>query len=185
MSTEDKISDLTLVKQALSELPYVTTSYAKLMVRYQRLLRHVCTGVLINHSSLDDSVQDVMLKVFHKLSNFEERASFKTWLMKIAVNVCISYNRKALREAGYIVEANDHLKESVASEAVPVTEGDSFQNLIQALNEEERQIITLKFVAEIEFKEIAHILDLGLSATKMRYYRAIEKLKVSGQFVSK
>lgn len=77
MTTEENISDLTLVKQALAELPYVTTSYAELMEHYQRLLRHVCSGVLINPSSLDDSIQDIMLKVFHKLSDFEERSSFK------------------------------------------------------------------------------------------------------------
>lgn len=172
-----------LVEQAVAELPYVTTSYAQLMMRYQYLLRHVCTGVLISSSSLDDTVQDIMLKVFHNLYKFEQRSSFKTWLMKIAVNICISYNRKSLNEARYIVDMETHIKESVEVEIDSISEEDSFQKLIQPLDEIERQIVTLKFVAEIEFYEIANILGLGLSAAKMRYYRAIEKLKTSSQFV--
>lgn len=182
MTLQEDISDITLVEKAVAELPYVTTSYALLMVRYQYLLRHVCTGVLIAPSSLDDTVQDIMLKVFHNLYKFEKRSSFKTWLMKIAVNVCISYNRRLLNEARYIVDMENYLKESVEVESVPVLEEDSFHKLIQSLDELERQIVTLKFVAEIEFNEISNILGIGLSAAKMRYYRAIEKLKTSGQF---
>jgi len=103
--------------------------------------------------------------------------------MKITVNVCIPYNRKSLREARYIVDIDNHRKESVSTETHLVADEDSFQKLIQPLDELERQVVTLKFVAEIEFKEIANIMNIGLSATKMRYYRAIEKLKTSSQYV--
>lgn len=45
------------------------------------------------------------------------------------------------------------------------------------MKEEEREIITLRFISELSLEEMAEILDLKLSATKMRLYRAMEKFK--------
>ena len=45
------------------------------------------------------------------------------------------------------------------------------------VNPVDREILVLRFVAELEFQEIADIMRMGLSATKMRYKRALEKLR--------
>lgn len=45
------------------------------------------------------------------------------------------------------------------------------------VNPIDREILVLRFVAELEFQEIADIMHMGLSATKMRYKRALDKLR--------
>jgi len=45
------------------------------------------------------------------------------------------------------------------------------------VNPIDREILVLRFVAELEFQEIASIMNLGLSATKMRYKRALDRLR--------
>ncbi len=51
------------------------------------------------------------------------------------------------------------------------------EKVLMALDPKDREILTLRFVAELQFDEIAEICNLGLSATKMRIYRATETLK--------
>ena len=50
-------------------------------------------------------------------------------------------------------------------------------SLLVHVNPIDREILVLRFVAELEFQEIADIMHMGLSATKMRYKRALEKLR--------
>ncbi|MNN33761.1 RNA polymerase sigma factor SigX [compost metagenome] len=45
------------------------------------------------------------------------------------------------------------------------------------VNPIDREILVLRFVAELEFQEIADIMHMGLSATKMRYKRALDRLR--------
>ncbi|MGH1471434.1 MAG: sigma-70 family RNA polymerase sigma factor [Cellvibrionaceae bacterium] len=161
---------------AKRELPYVTHSYEGLMLRHQKLIRHVVYGVVKDHFSVDDVVQEVMMKVFNKLTTFEGRSSFKTWLMTICMNTSISFLRKNKR---YKLEndTDEYDAPAILDEGSSRIDIDSFDKLIRDLDEKERQIVTLKFVAELEFQEIATALGMGLSAIKMRYYRAVEKLK--------
>lgn len=176
MHSADTLSDEILVVAAQSELPYVTTSYRLLISRYRSLVRSVVFGILVDTSQVDDVEQEVHLKVFRHLKTFEQRSSFKTWLMHIATNTSISANRKTLRDQQFL-EPNVDDSHDVAAPPLYEEESEEFKALLAPLDEVERQIISLRFVAELEFAEISDILGLGLSATKMRYYRAVEKLK--------
>ncbi|GAB1268400.1 RNA polymerase sigma factor SigX [Aurantivibrio infirmus] len=178
-------SDEELVALAKLELPYVTTSYEQLVRRHEKLIRHVCYGIVKDKSLADDISQEVMLNVFRKLYSFENRSSFKTWLMTISVNTSISYCRKRERDELFIEYSsqtnpkNNGNSESRSEQSNLESSTDPFEQLVSQLDEKERQIVTLKFVAELEFNEIAESLELGTSAVKMRYYRALKKLKIN------
>lgn len=178
LSDKQLMSDDELVLSAKRELPYVTQSYEYLMLRYEKLIRNVIYGVVKDSVAVDDVLQEVMIKVFNKVSLFEGRSSFKTWLMTICMNTSISYLRKNKRNASTESLEQNETPIEIEDESSRV-DTDSFEKMIVGLDEKERQIVTLKFVAELEFQEIATALDLGLSAVKMRYYRAVEKLKQS------
>ncbi|MGI1678834.1 MAG: sigma-70 family RNA polymerase sigma factor [Cellvibrionaceae bacterium] len=170
------LADDELVELAKRELPYITHSYECLMLRYQKLIRHVVFGVVKDRVAVDDVVQEVMIKIFNKLLGFEGRSSFKTWLMTICMNTSISYTRKNNRHK--LVDNPDEDDGQLAIEdQFSRIDFDSFEKMIASLDEKERHIVTLKFVAELEFQEIATALEMGLSAIKMRYYRAVEKLR--------
>ena len=51
--------------------------------------------------------------------------------------------------------------------------------MIESLSDLEQQLLSLRFVAELTPEEIAEVLGMRLSATKMRYYRAIKKLEAA------
>lgn len=168
--------------KANRELFHTTVAYEELMRRYQRTLFNVCARYLGNDRDADDVCQEVMLKVLHGLRQFEGKAKFKTWLYSITYNECITQYRKEKRkrrlmdalsldhdESDEVVESSDHV----------VTDRASLDRWLVHVNQVDREILVLRFVAELEFQEIADIMHMGLSATKMRYKRALEKLRKS------
>lgn len=167
--------DPDLVARAQGELPYRLSAYESLVVRCYPRVRKLALGIVGAPDAADTVAQDVMLRMMHGLPKLEDPARFNPWLRQITVNTSRTHiaREKTEREkrAAYV---------SVAEASEPLDEGPqtaSYAELISALDAEERTIVSLKVLEDLEFQEIAAILDLQLSATKMRYYRALERLK--------
>lgn len=173
-----ELSDEELVERARHELLHTTLAYEELMRRYQRTLFNVCARYLGNERDADDVTQEVMLKVLHGLRNFEGKSRFKTWLYSITYNECITQYRKEKRKRRLLDALSLDPQEEVVQprESIP-TASKGLDALLVNVNPIDREILVLRFVAELEFQEIAEIMHLGLSATKMRYKRALDKLR--------
>lgn len=65
----------------------------RLMTEYEVPIRRMCCVYLRDEQLADDAVQETFLKAYMGLANFRGEASEKTWLMRIAVNVCHSMRR--------------------------------------------------------------------------------------------
>ncbi len=175
----EELSDEELVEHAKKELFNVTRAYEELMRRYQRTLFNVCARYLGNDRDADDVSQEIMLKVLYGLKNFEGKSKFKTWLYSITYNECTTQYRKDRRKRRLFDALSlDPLDEEIELEPIDDKSNDLDRWLI-GVNTIDREIIILRFAAELEFQEIAGIMHLGLSATKMRYKRAIDRLRDS------
>ena len=167
------------MEHAKNELFHVTRAYEELMRRYQRTLFNVCARYLGNDRDADDVSQEIMLKVLYGLKRFEGKSKFKTWLYSITYNEGTTQYRKnrRMRRLFDALSLNP-LDEEVEQEPID-KKNDDLDRWLVGVNTIDREIIILRFVAELEFKEIASIMRLGLSATKMRYKRAIDRLRES------
>lgn len=172
-----ELSDEELVAKANSELFHTTTAYEELMRRYQRTLFNVCARYLGNERDADDVCQEVMLKVLHGLRHFEGKAKFKTWLYSITYNECITQYRKEKRKKRLLDALSLDPQDEHHEQEESVAERTSLDRFLVHVNPVDREILVLRFIAELEFQEIADIMHMGLSATKMRYKRALEKLR--------
>ena len=178
-STRARLADLAdpeLVAIARKQLPHVTTAYEALMRRYQERLIRTCNRYLGSLDDAQEAVHETMLRVFHGLAKFKGDASFKTWLFRIAHNEAMNVLRKR----------KDHTSLEDLSTELPASEDNPAEDQIMArrvdrilsqLGQEDRTVIVFRTVAELEFQEIADILEQNLSTVKMRYQRAIEKLR--------
>lgn len=157
---------------------HVTRAYEELMRRYQRTLFNVCARYLGNDRDADDVCQEVMLKVLYGLKNFEGKSKFKTWLYSITYNECITQYRKERRKRRLMDALSlDPLEEASEEKSPKVEERGGLDRWLVHVNPIDREILVLRFVAELEFQEIADIMHMGLSATKMRYKRALDRLR--------
>jgi RNA polymerase sigma-70 factor (ECF subfamily) len=167
--------DIDLVKRAQAELPYRTFAYEKLIKKYQGLLFHICFKMLGNRDDAEDITQEVMLKIFHSIVNFEGRSSFKTWIARIATNSCLTAQDKLKRAKELKTLLKDDPTQKISTKIC--TTARDLEQAMQSLSSKDRQILTLRYTANLKIEEISDICEQGLSATKMRLYRAQEALK--------
>ena len=177
-----QLSDDELVRIAKLQLPYVTTAYETIFHRYHKKLLQICFRYLKSAEEAEETVNDTLLIVFNKINQFEERAKFRTWLYKIAHNQALTRLRKKQAEH---VELNEALpgieKHEEQSQQDHTNEQQQLNKLLDLLSLEERSIVVFRMTGNLEFSEISQILDVKLSAVKMRYKRALEKMAVSAK----
>lgn len=168
------LDDSELVRIARFQLPYVTAAYEVLFHRYHSKLLQVCYRYLDSKEEAEEAVNDTMLNVFNRLSQFEERASFKTWIYRIAYNQALSRLRKKQLDTVALEEAENIAVHEPLTESVK--ENGKLDHVLAQLSLEERSIVVFRIAGDLEFAEIAHVVDQKLSTVKMRYKRALEKM---------
>lgn len=172
----DTLSDGALCERAAGELPYVTTAYEALVRRHQSNLFRFCRRILRDADRAEDATQETLIRVYHALSDFEGRSDFKTWLFTIARNVCVTRMKRSAMESQLreSYERDQHLAPSAEQSNGCTPDVDE---LLAGMPAEDREILSLRFVAGLSLQEIADSYTLTLSAAKMRLYRAVEQLR--------
>lgn len=173
-----------LIKLCVEQLPYVPTGFEELIKRYQKKVFYLCKRYLSVEGEAEDATQEVFMKVFHALPSFDNRSAFTTWLFSIAINHCKTLLTKRnlhnqRYEYGNVQAEDDYLDEGgdIAQDAETEDEKECIQDAISKMNEDERDMILLRFSSELALDDIAKVLGKKLSATKMGFYRALEKFK--------
>ncbi len=142
----------------------------------------------ITHNSADaqEVTQDVFMKIYHNLKNFQFRSAFKTWVYRITVNTAINRYRKTTREEkdrlGY-----DTVSESLAAEnrtIEQVSQGDNetrLNTLLGSLNPEFKACLVLREIEGLSYQEIALALSIPINTVRSRLKRAREALLVQAR----
>ena len=182
-------TDDQLVERCRSELPYQTAAFEVLAARHEPVLFAVCTRFLRDRHEAEEAVQDVLLRAFHALPRFEGRSSLKTWLYRIAVNVCATRGEKLTREREKLERlaaraAEDEAMRVGAAPPPPPRPEEEFDpgdgpagRAMRSLAEDDQRVLALRHMAGLSFEELADLLGLKLSTTKMRLYRAEERFR--------
>ncbi|MCB0402087.1 MAG: sigma-70 family RNA polymerase sigma factor [Flavobacteriales bacterium] len=150
--------------------------------RYFRKVYYKCLQMIRNESVAADVTQEIFIKAFTKLSSFKHQSSFSTWLYSITNNECIDYLRKHKREKSrYAIESGTpvNLFENLLEETDEELDEYSVDQLEEAmhlLNENDKQLLFMKYFMKLPVKTIVAQTGLTESAVKMRLKRAKEKL---------
>ena len=178
--------DEQLVARCQAELPDTLDAYHELVRRYEGIVFSTAMKMLGQVQEAEEVSQDTFLRVFHKIHQFEGRSTFRTWLFRVVFNFCLSRRktlatrRERMESVGekVIAEADAELN---AGRTAAVTQANTPDELVrEALDQmkhEEQQIIVLRFISDLSLDQMAEVLDIGLSATKMRLYRAMENFR--------
>ncbi len=179
---DESLKDAALIDRCRVELPHTLDAYRALLCRYEPLVYRTCLRMLGNEMDAEEVCQDAFLQVYHKLDRFEGRSAFKTWFFRIVYNLCLDRRRSLARrqkQEHRIAEAitqGVNGEEEHASDEVLTTR---VHEAIDRMTGDDRRILILRHVSGLELAEISQVLEIGLSATKMRLYRAQEKFKES------
>ncbi|WP_051282529.1 sigma-70 family RNA polymerase sigma factor [Silanimonas lenta] len=173
-------SDAALVAQAQAELPYRTGAFEALMRRHGARIQQLARRFAASAADAEDLTQEVMLKVFFELPRFRAEATFTTWLWRVTANVCIDHQRRLDSRPALVSLADDEDTPEPADPRDPIAAAQArmdMERLLRQLPPEDRMVVLLRLLVGLEFAEIAKATGLGLSAAKMRYARALDKLR--------
>ena len=141
-----------------------------------------------------DATQETFLAAFRNLRAFRGEAKVSSWLHRIAVNQCITRQRRAKVRSESALETEE--EKDAASFAAPIrysparivedrATSAAVRVAVNSLPIELRQVVVMKEFEELTFKEIADALDLPLSTVKSRLYTALKQLQMRLQTFSK
>jgi len=170
------LTDQQIVAQAQQELPHVTVAFEELVSRHEQRVYAICIRYFGNVEQAEEISQETFLKVFQQLKNFRGDAKFSTWLYRISINLC---HTAAQKKSSMPNENIDDLSDDIrlSNELECDDEAQCVQYCIEQQAEQEKAMISMRFNTELSLQEIADVLDIKLSATKMRLYRAMESFK--------
>lgn len=161
-------------------------SFEPLIRKYSPRLFATARRYARRESEVEDIVQDIWLKAFHKLPGYRGEAPFEHWLMRLAVRTCYDYLRghQRNREATF-TDLSDSEQDWLERHAVePDTAGeraDAARQLVQRVLEElpppARLVITLLEIEERSVKEISQLTGWSVSLVKVRAFRARAQMR--------
>ena len=138
-------------------------------------VRAVCHRIVINSADADDATQMALIAVVRALPSFDGRSKFSTWIYRIATNAALDELRRIKRRA---VPHDDQTFTSI-----PVSDGvdavDAQLDVSAALSEvpeEFRTVLVLRHIADLEYDEIAEILDIPVGTVRSRLSRGRAQL---------
>jgi len=159
-------------------------AFARLVARHQRYVYNLAYRLLRNTHEAEDLAQEVFLRTWRGLDSFRGEAKFTTWLYRIVTNLC--YNRlprlrRQLLEAD-VDDANSSAMTLSSNEDPPAAAEAAEQRAflhrqIAVLPAKYQAVITLFYLQELSYQEIAQVLDLPLGTVKTHLFRARERLK--------
>src|SRR6202140_2631964 len=124
----------------------------------------------------EDLAQEVMLTAYRKASQIRDRTLFRAWLFKIARNaLCRHYGRQS-REVDTIDLADVADRPVAASHKPATTPAFEFMHWMAFLDSREREVMTLRFVDQWEYHEIAAAQAIPIGTVQWRVFNAKRKL---------
>ena len=170
-----KLDDQELLKLVLRQQSNWRDQLSLLLQRHHSALLARCYAYLRNREDAEDAAQETELRAFRAIRNFRQDASFRTWLFAIGERQCHDLARKRARHV-----LTEHLRSLIEMHeenlvnALQTEESDQVvSKVFTRLPRRERDVLMLRFYLDLPIQEISAYLGLGLSATKMRLYRAL------------
>lgn len=121
----------------------------------------------------EDLTQEIFMRAYSKLGGFRGQSSFKTWLMRLAINHVKNYLRKLRVKEVSIWDADDPGLVTEPTEEL----GLEIKEALMALSHKHREVIVLHDLLGFEYKEMGEILRVSVGTIKSRLFHARKQLR--------
>jgi RNA polymerase sigma-70 factor, ECF subfamily len=163
----------------LSAIERDQAAFADLYDRHVvRVYRHIY--YLVNDArEAEDLTAQTFLKAWEAIDRYKERgAPFVAWLLRIAHNLTISYLRSRREHSeldeGFVDHKRDGNPEASLDQA---NDERSVRDAVLHLRDEQRQVIMLRFVEELDYTEVAAMIGKSVPAVRVIQHRALGNLR--------
>jgi RNA polymerase sigma-70 factor (ECF subfamily) len=158
-------------------------AFEVLVKRHQKSIYNLAYRITGDQASAADLTQEVFIRALRKISTFKGQATFKTWLYRLAINLCRDFIRRERRLAlftGLALFNNLPFKRSIENDPVELVERAEAKELVQEallkLSFDFRAVVILCDIQGYSYQEAAETLGLPLGTVKSRLNRARQQL---------
>ena len=128
-------------------------------------------NIVKDREAAKDVTHDVYLAIYKNSNQYEAKGHPMAWMYAIAKNTSKMHLRKHTKE----VTVEEEIE--IAYHQDDVVSNVTIQYLLKNLDVEEREIVVMRSISDMSFKDIAQVLDMRISTVLSKYHRAIKKLK--------
>ncbi|PIT88234.1 MAG: hypothetical protein COU29_03130 [Candidatus Magasanikbacteria bacterium CG10_big_fil_rev_8_21_14_0_10_36_32] len=163
------------------------SSFANLVRKYLRPIYNFVYRYVGNAQEAEDVVQVTFVKVWKNIKKFDQTRSFKTWIFNIAKNTAIDFLRKkkTIPFSDFEDDNGKNYLEDNLSDVTPLPpelfdQKDLSQHLtlaMQKLTPKYQVVLSLRYIEQLTFQEIAEVLGEPMNTVKNRCWRAVEMLR--------
>ncbi|MFD2616114.1 RNA polymerase sigma factor SigW [Terrilactibacillus laevilacticus] len=171
-------------------------AFAEVVDMYKNGVYNICLRMVGNRQEAEDLSQEAFIRAYTKIDKYDVERKFSTWLYRIATNLSIDYLRK--KKPSVYLDADlpgteDFTLKSQLADGEPLPEESIVNSETQALIQQEinqlplkyRSAIVLKYIQDMNLKEISEILNIPVGTVKTRIHRGREALRKRLRHVNK
>jgi RNA polymerase sigma-70 factor (ECF subfamily) len=164
-------------------------AFETLIQSHQKKVYNIALRMTGNPEDAQELAQEAIVRAFTSIGKFRGDSSFSTWLYRITINICTDFLRKRNKVTLISMEqgaaSNDNQQGLQIEEESPgpdeLAEKKQLKKLVRdamdALSEEHRQVLILRDILKLSYKEIANTLKVNEGTIKSRINRARAGLK--------
>lgn len=182
MAESNSLLESTVLQPAADELSMIQAArkdpdaFGALYRLYVEKVYRYLYSRMGNVTEAEDATAQTFLAAYESFAGFHREEHFASWLFAIARNKAVDFYRQQKKISPFglpedLAVENDPINEVIRSE-----QSLALAKLIQVLPEEERELLRLRFLAELSFPEIAYLLHRNEEAVKKSIYRLLARL---------
>ena len=167
-------------------------AFDKLVLKYKDMVFNVCYRMLRDYEEANDCAEESFVRAFRGLKGFRFKSTFKTWIYRVAVNICKNkITSLAYRYKKRMVSIDKPKETENGDCVVEITDGSPtplleivkkerdalVQSAIDTLSKTHKEIIILRDVENLSYEEIVKITGYNLGTVKSKLARARQKLR--------
>lgn len=160
-------------------------AFNELVNRHHTKIYGLAFRMLGNSEDAEDATQETFLEAYKSIKSFRFQSQFGTWLYKVGLNTCNQYIRKSKTRHRMLDAYTDETAARGMNEdheipeqvAIKTEQREVIQAAIDRLPPKQREVVTLFYMQQLKYKEIAEILDCSLGTVASRLNKAIQNLK--------
>ena len=153
-------------------------AFERLVKEYSEPLYWVVRRIVLNHEDANDVVQNVFMKAWIGLDNFQEESRLSTWLYRIGLNESLDFMRK--KKTQMVSTDDDEMTVGntlMADEYFSGTEVEAMlQEAIAQLPDVQRTVFNMRYFDDMKYSEISEILQTSEGSLKASYHIAVKKI---------
>lgn len=164
-------------------------AFEALIINYERLIYNIIYRMMGNQEDTYDLSQETFIKVYTKIHQFDGTSKFSTWIFRIATNTCLdelrrrkgkeifSIDKELEGEEGKIYIQQEDKNENIEQKIEAKEKAMIIQQVLNEINETNKQALVLRDIQQLPYEEIAKILDISLGTVKSRISRGRQQVK--------